>query len=201
MHMKNTQTTVKTASCSSVSSTGFAPSDICIRSLGKGAHCRSNSSMFTPIHQMKEHEVVEWFWGAEVEVFLQVMSKKHKNLKLPPPVIWLSLLTKGSTVGIAGCSLRRKVACRVSCGTSFSDRNTGWLPQVIRFKPPPVPTTSFIINSIPSSRGLKSNMLPLWVQLCRLWEQGRCLELASCGTGTNSHLSCLSQVHFFIIKK
>lgn len=85
MHMKNTQTTVKTASCSSVSSsTCFAPTDICIRSLGKGAHCRSNSSMFMPIYQMKEQEVVEWFWGAEVQRFFasyvkETHTKKNKT--------------------------------------------------------------------------------------------------------------------------
>lgn len=39
-------------------------------------------------------------------------------------------------MGSAGCSLRWKQAGSVSCGTSLSGRNTGWLPQHTRLKTP-----------------------------------------------------------------
>lgn len=54
-------------------------------------------------------------------------KKQHFCWNVTWPVIWQTFLTKDGISGIGGCSLRRKEAGSVSCGTSFSGRNVGWL--------------------------------------------------------------------------
>lgn len=54
-------------------------------------------------------------------------KKQHFCWNVTWPVIWQTFLTKDGISGIGGCSLRRKQAGSVSCGTSFSGRNVGWL--------------------------------------------------------------------------